>query len=127
MNSTKKLSTKFAMVPLLAVMAGVSVLPACSWFSVYKIDIPQGTPIHEDKLSQVQVGMNANQVLYILGSPAFKDTLNPTRWDYLYDYTPGTAGKRTNQPAIHNAKQYAKIYFNESGVVTNIERPVTPS
>ena len=120
-NSPKAL----AVVPLVAVMTGVTVLPACSRFGVYKIDIPQGTPIHEDKLSQVQVGMNFNQVLYILGSPAFKDTLNPTRWDYLYDFTPGTTAKRQHKPAIHNAKQYARIYFDQNGTVTNIERPAT--
>ena len=82
MTSITTLSKKLAVLPLVAVISSVSVLPGCSWFSVYKIDIPQGKPIHEDKLSQVQVGMNANQVLYILGSPTFRDTLNPMRWDY---------------------------------------------
>ena len=112
-----------ALLPLVAVISSVSVLPGCSWFSVYKSVIPQGKPIHADKLSQVQVGMNANQVLYILGSPTFSDTLNPMRWDYLYDFTPGTNAKRANKPAIHNAQQYAKIYFDQNGIVTSIERP----
>lgn len=75
-------------------------LPACSWFSVYKIDIPQGTPISDDKLAQVQVGMSANQVLYLLGSPAVQDTLNPNRWDYLYDFTAGTVAKREKNQAF---------------------------
>ena len=68
-------------MPLLAALT-VTTLPACSLINVYKIDIPQGTPINEEKLAQVQVGMNYNQVLYILGSPALRDTLNPMRWDY---------------------------------------------
>lgn len=123
MTSITTLSKKLAVLPLVAVISSVSVLPGCSWFSVYKIDIPQGKPIHADKLSQVQVGMNANQVLYILGSPTFRDTLNPMRWDYLYDFTPGTNAKRANKPAIHNAQHYAKIYFDQNGIVTSIERP----
>jgi outer membrane protein assembly factor BamE len=45
------------------------------------------------------------------------------RWDYLYDFTPGTNAKRANKPAIHNAQQYAKIYFDQNGIVTSIERP----
>ncbi|WP_394261347.1 outer membrane protein assembly factor BamE [Moraxella boevrei] len=98
-------------------------LPACSWFSVYKIDIPQGTPISDDKLAQVQVGMSANQVLYLLGSPAVQDTLNPNRWDYLYDFTAGTVAKREKKPSIHNASHYVKIYFDQTGNVAKIERP----
>lgn len=97
-------------------------MPACSWLSVYKIDIPQGTPITDSKLAQVQVGMSQNQVLYILGSPAFKDTLNPNRWDYLYDFTAGTVAKREGKPSIHNAKQYVKIYFDQAGNVAKIEK-----
>lgn len=123
MKSITTFSKRLAVLPLVAVISSVTVLPGCAWFSVYKIDIPQGKPIHEDKLSQIQVGMNANQVLYILGSPTFRDTMNPMRWDYLYDFTPGTIAKRDNKPAIHNGKQYAKIYFDQSGTVTNIERP----
>ncbi|MFW2178402.1 outer membrane protein assembly factor BamE [Moraxella sp. TY6] len=119
----KKLTKNLAIVPLISVLAGVSVLPACSWFSVYKIDIPQGTPISEAKLAQVQVGMNFNQVLYILGSPAVRDTLNPMRWDYIYDFTAGTNAKRDGKPSIHNAQQYVKIYFDQAGNVAKIERP----
>lgn len=112
--------TVFALPLMVAVT--VTALPACSWLSVYKIDIPQGTPITEAKLAQVQVGMNQNQVLYLLGSPAIQDTLNPNRWDYLYDFTAGTVAKREGKPSIHNAKQYAKIYFDQAGVVTKIEK-----
>lgn len=108
-------------LPLVAVLT-VTALPACSWVNVYKIDIPQGAPINEAKLAQVQVGMSYNQVLYILGSPAFRDTLNPMRWDYLYDFTAGTVAKREGKPSVHNAKQYVKIYFDQAGNVAQIER-----
>lgn len=116
--SVKQLSA----LPLLAVMASMSVLPACSLVSVYKIDIPQGTPIKAEQLAQVQGGMTQNQVLYLLGSPAVRDTLNPNRWDYIYDYTAGTNGKKKNIANVHNAKQYAKIYFDQSGLVSHIEK-----
>lgn len=120
-NVTKRLAKPLVTLPLLTMMT-VATLPACSWIGVYKIDIPQGTPISDEKLAQVQVGMNQNQVLYILGSPAFQDTLNPTRWDYLYDFTAGTNAKKDGKPSIHNAKQYAKIYFDQAGNVTRIEK-----
>lgn len=116
-NMTKNLPT----LSLLAVLS-VGVLPACSWVKPYKIDIPQGTPVQADKLAQVQVGMNQNQVLYILGSPAFRDTLNPNRWDYIYDFTGGTNAEKKKIPDVHHAKQYVKIYFDRAGVVTKIEK-----
>lgn len=114
-NFTKKLVW-------LPVVATVGLLPACSWLNVYKIDIPQGTPVKQSQLDQVKVGMNANQVLYLLGSPAVRDTLNPLRWDYIYDFTAGTVAKRDGKPSIHNAQQYVKIYFDQNGIVTKIER-----
>lgn len=117
----KILTKKLPALSLLAVL-GVGVLPACSWVKPYKIDIPQGTPIPADKLAQVQVGMNQNQVLYVLGSPAVRDTLNPTRWDYIYDFTGGTNAEKKHIPDVHHAKQYVKIYFDQSGLVTKIEK-----
>lgn len=117
----QNISKKLATLPLMAVLS-VSVLPACSWVKPYRIDIPQGMPIQADKLAQVQVGMNQNQVLYIMGSPTFRDTLNPYRWDYLYDFTGGTNAEKKKIPDVHNAKQYVKIYFDQTGVVTRIEK-----
>lgn len=112
---------KFATLPLLATLS-VAILPACSLINVYKIDIPQGTPIRPDQLEQVQVGMSQNQVLYLLGSPAVRDTLNPSRWDYIYDFTGGTNAKKKHIPDVHRAKQYVKIYFDQSGTVSRIEK-----
>lgn len=59
-----------------------SLLAGC----VYKIDIPQGTPLTKAQASQVHVGMNYQQVRFLLGSPTITDPLNPERWDYVYNY-----------------------------------------
>lgn len=110
-------------VVALASVCAFTTLPACTWLSVYKIDIPQGTPINANQLAQVNVGMPQNQVLYLLGSPAVRDTLNPDRWDYIYDFTAGKNAQRQGKPDIHNAQQYVKIYFDGAGNVSRIERP----
>lgn len=102
-------------------MAAVLTLSGCSAFRVYTIDLPQGTPLTAAQANQAQVGMNANQVLYLLGSPALRDTLAPNRWDYIYDYTAGTDGKRKDKADIKNASQYLSIYFNEQGQVVRID------
>ncbi|MFA9486381.1 outer membrane protein assembly factor BamE [Moraxella haemolytica] len=98
-------------------LASITALSGCSIFRVYTIDLPQGTPITQEKASRIQVGMSADQVLYLLGSPAVHDTLNPNRWDYIYDYTAGTVGKREGKTNIKNASQYMSIYFQNGRVV----------
>lgn len=96
-------------------------LSACSIFGVYKIDLPQGTPVTQAQAQQIQPGMNKNQVLYLIGSPALRDTLAPNRWDYIYDYTPGTYGEREGKEVVSNASQHLIIYFDESDTVVNVE------
>ena len=106
----------------LTVTLGASVaMSGCSMLSVYKIDLPQGTPITQTDAQKLKVGMNQNQVLYILGSPAIKDTLEPNRWDYIYDYQAGTEGRRKGIADVKNASQHLKIYFDTNGIVTRIE------
>lgn len=106
---------------LTATIATSVALSGCSLFSVYKIDLPQGTPITQTQAQKVQVGMNQNQVLYILGSPAIKDTLAPNRWDYIYDYKAGTEGERQGIQDVKNASQHLVIYFDANGLVSRIE------
>lgn len=117
-SSFKLLSTRLLATSLLV---GTLALPGCSLFSVYKIDLPQGTPITQSQASRLQVGMTQSQVLYLLGSPAIRDTLAPNRWDYIFDYQAGTEGKRTGYKDITNASQHLIIYFNEAGQVSRIE------
>lgn len=117
-----KISTKLASLAL----AGTLVLSGCSVFRVYTIDLPQGTPITSAQASQVQVGMTTDQVIYLLGSPAMRDTLNPDRFDYLYDYTAGTDGKRVGKKDIKNASQYLSVYFENGRVVRIVGRESLP-
>ncbi len=96
-----------------------SLLAGCSTLGVYKVDIPQGTPLTQAQAAKIQVGMTHQQVRFLLGSPTVTDPLNPLRWDYIYNYIPGTYAKKAKIPAAHG--QHLKVYFNESGIVTKIE------
>lgn len=110
-------SLKLASVCLAAGLA----LSGCQVFRVYTIDLPQGTPISAEQASQLKVGMQASQVLYLLGSPAMRDTLSPNRWDYIYDFTAGTDGKRAKKPNVKNGSWYLSVYFDDQGLVNKIE------
>lgn len=106
----------------MAIGLGATVtLSGCSLFSVYKIDLAQGTPITQVQAQKLQVGMTQNQVLYALGSPAIRDTLEPSRWDYIYDYKAGTEGTRKGIADVKNASQHLKVYFDANGLVSRIE------
>ena len=109
---------KIAMTTMLCSNVSMS---GCSLLRVYKIDLPQGTAITQAQAQKVQVGMNQNQVLYILGSPAIRDTLTPKRWDYIYDYKAGTEGRRKGIADVKNASQHLIVYFDDNGIVTRIE------
>lgn len=88
-------------------------------FGVYKVDIPQGTPLTQAQASQIKLGMSQQQVRFLLGSPAITDTLNPNRWDYIYNYIPGTYARKAKIPA--SAGEHVRIYFDDAGTVSRIE------
>ncbi|MBI1451231.1 MULTISPECIES: outer membrane protein assembly factor BamE [Acinetobacter] len=96
-----------------------SLLVGCSTLGVYKVDIPQGTPLTKAQASKIQVGMTFQQVRFVLGSPTITDPMNPLRWDYIYNYTPGTYAKKAKIPAASG--QHLKVYFNQNGIVEKIE------
>lgn len=105
----------------IAVLSATLVFGLLGTGCVHTIDLPQGTPMTQTKVSKVKVGMTKNQVLYVLGSPALKDALSPNRWDYLYDYKAGTDGRRAGKQDIKNASQYLSIYFDNNGLVVRID------
>ena len=96
-----------------------SVLAGCSTLGVYKVDIPQGTPLTQAQAAKIQVGMSHQQVRFLLGSPTISDPVNPLRWDYIYNYTPGTYAKKAGIPAASG--QHLKVFFNSTGIVEKIE------
>jgi outer membrane protein assembly factor BamE len=85
-------------ITLLALLSCLT-LAGCSSFSfpgVYKLNIQQGNVVTQDMINQLQPGMTAAQVRYILGTPLLVDTFDPNRWEYLYSMQPG-GGSRTQE------------------------------
>lgn len=77
---------------------------------MYRLNIQQGNVITPDMMKQLHVGMTAEQVQYVMGTPVLTNTFNPNRWDYVYFYKPGH-GKQTEQKVT--------LYFN-NGVLQQI-------
>jgi outer membrane protein assembly factor BamE len=40
-------------------------------------------------VAQLQVGMSAEEVRYIMGTPMLQDAFHDNRWDYIYMQKPG--------------------------------------
>ncbi|MCG6201539.1 outer membrane protein assembly factor BamE [Psychromonas antarctica] len=90
-------------------------LSGCSFLYdtfVYQIDITQGNYIDDKKLDQVELGMNQEQVIFILGSPMLIDQFNSSKWYYIRYIKPG--GKDVQQ-------QQAILTFNDK-ILTRIDR-----
>jgi len=76
---------------LLGACSGDPIVNRLPW--VYRLDIQQGNVIAQDALNQVRLGMNKRQVQFILGTPMLVDPFHADRWDYYYQYAPGTDGE----------------------------------
>ena len=89
-------------------------MTSCSLYNklVYRIDVPQGNYLEQDQIAQLQVGMNHEQVIYLLGAPVLRNSFAPNRWDYVFIKREGH-----NDPVQHTLQ----VYFDQRGIVTDIK------
>lgn len=77
---------------IFAVLVVTFSLSGCSFLYdtfVYQIDVTQGNYIDSEKLSQIQMGMTQEQIIYILGSPMLIDEFDSSKWYYIRFIKPG--------------------------------------
>lgn len=104
---------------LLAVLGLALAMAGCSNFlRVYKADLNQGNVVTKEMVDKLKPGMTPSQVRYVLGTPLITDTLNPRRWDYLYDFTPGTYARKAKMEPVNNRR--LTVWF-DNGVLSKIE------
>lgn len=68
-------------------LTGCSTSPNDFMLSVvkpYKFDIQQGNFVTQEDVARLQIGMNKEQVRFILGTPLLNDSFHADRWDYVY-------------------------------------------
>ncbi len=68
---------------VLAAASGCST----SHFIAYKMDIRQGNFVTPEMREKLKLGMNKQQVRYVLGTPLLSDAFHNNRWDYNYTLT----------------------------------------
>jgi len=89
------------------------LLSACA----HKIDVQQGNVLTKEMLEKLSVGMNALQVISVMGSPLITDPFHKDRWDYVYSMKLGDSGK--------SQYSYVTLFFKDR-VLTNIDVHVEP-
>ncbi|MDP8078730.1 outer membrane protein assembly factor BamE [Phocoenobacter skyensis] len=92
-------------------MAGIT---GCSTLEkvVYRIDVPQGNYLEKEKVDQLKIGMNKEQVNYLLGTPLLRDIFAQDRWSYVFIKRQGH-----QKPVQHTLF----VYFNQQGLVSDIQ------
>ena len=91
--------SRFALVVLIALAtAGCGLL--------YRQPIYQGNLIEQSAIEQLQVGMDKQQVLTLLGSPSIADPFHHQRWDY-------TATERTDRRGRTEVKNMTLWFEND--------------
>ncbi len=64
-----------------------AALTACSTFrfpGVHRINIQQGNVITQQMVDKLRPGMTKSQVRFVLGNAVVDDSLDASRWDYIY-------------------------------------------
>ena len=91
--------SRLVLVALIAlVTAGCGLL--------YKQPIYQGNLIEKSAVEQLQVGMDKQQVMTLLGSPSIADPFHHQRWDY-------TSTQRTNRRGHTEVKNMTLWFDND--------------
>ena len=104
---------------LLVVLAALAITGCANLFEpiVYKLPTRQGNVIEQKQLDQLKLGMNRDQVKFLLGTPIAASPFRSDRWDYL-GYYKGPRGKA--------ASRTVSLYF-ENEVLAKMEGQVLAS
>lgn len=101
----------------IAIICLTLCLHGCSGklFTVYKIDVQQGNAVELEQVDKLKIGMNKEQVKFLLGSPLVADIFHPDRWDYVYYFIPGY-GERE--------RRHLTLYFKGDNVAEIIKNQI---
>jgi len=107
----RKLLTLIAIIAsfLLASCSGDPIVNRLPW--VYKIEIQQGNVLKQDSVNQLRTGMTRRQVQFIMGTPLVADPFHADRWDYFYEYKPGTRGEN------EASEGHLAVFFEKDALV----------
>lgn len=69
---------------IVTLTAALLLASGCSYFGVYKRDIPQGNLVTADMVEQLRPGMTRDDVVYVMGRPLLEAPFDSNQWDYVF-------------------------------------------
>ncbi|MBF8223735.1 MULTISPECIES: outer membrane protein assembly factor BamE [Halomonadaceae] len=72
------------LIKTVTLSVALTLVSGCSYFGVYKRDLPQGNLVEQSAVEQLQPGMSRNQVRQLMGSPLLEAPFDSNQWDYVY-------------------------------------------
>lgn len=69
------------MIKFISIISLALLVTGCT---IYKMEVQQGNALSNETVSQLQRGMNKDQVAALLGNPLLQDNFRSNRWDYVY-------------------------------------------
>ncbi|AXY43312.1 outer membrane protein assembly factor BamE [Halomonas sp. JS92-SW72] len=69
---------------IVTLSAALLLASGCSYFGVYKRDIPQGNLVTADMVEQLRPGMTRDDVVYVMGRPLLEAPFDANQWDYVF-------------------------------------------
>ncbi|WP_254276370.1 outer membrane protein assembly factor BamE [Halomonas sp. 3H] len=69
---------------IVTLSAALLMASGCSYFGVYKRDIPQGNLVTADMVDQLRPGMSRDEVVYLMGRPLLEAPFDSSQWDYIF-------------------------------------------
>lgn len=100
------LTRRLILASLAFLVSACSLLP-----QAHRPEITQGNVIEQKSIDQLRLGMNKEQVQFLMGTPALQDIFHPNRWDYIHYIN------QQDEPVIN--KQIA-LFFN-NGVLDKVK------
>lgn len=102
-----------------AVIGTAIVLTGCNFNSyVYRPDVHQGNLVTKEMISQLEVGMARQQVMFIMGEPLIQSALHRNRWDYAYYLNPRYGNEEMRK---------VTLYFDDQDRLARIETSQLPT
>nr|WP_298413883.1 outer membrane protein assembly factor BamE [uncultured Halomonas sp.] len=78
----------------------LSLVGGCSYFSVYKRDLPQGNLFTQDMVTQLKPGMSREQVVYVMGMPLLRTPFDENQWEYVSRLDEAYAGVKQRRVTL---------------------------
>jgi len=90
----------------------LSLMTACSFPGVYKINVQQGNIVTQDMLAKLRPGMTKRQVHFVLGTPIVNNVFSDDYESYIYTYLPADSEA---QKQVINVYYKNDLYLRHEG------------